>query len=79
MSTVMPKQSNDPSKPPVRGNPPWKDILLGVGALALAGLLLALSAGSRRISVRGIVGGIACAIAGPYLIIRGIVNLVRQK
>ncbi|HZS42090.1 MAG TPA: hypothetical protein VFF06_34915 [Polyangia bacterium] len=77
MTVVMPKQSEDPSKPPRRGNPPWKDILLGVGALALAGLILALTAGARRVSVRGIFGGVVLAIAGPYLIIRGIVNLIR--
>jgi hypothetical protein len=79
MSTVMPKQSVDPGKPPTRGNPPWKDILLGIGALALAAGLFALTAGSRRVSVRGIVGGVVCAIAGPVLIIRGIINAIKQK
>jgi hypothetical protein len=79
MSTVMPKQSADPSKPPSRGNPPWKDILYGVGALALAAALLALSLGSRRVSIRGVLGGIVLVVAGPVMIIRGIINLVRKQ
>jgi hypothetical protein len=79
MSVVMPKQSADPSKPPRRGNPPWKDILLGIGALALAGLVLAITLGARRVSPRGILGGIVLVIAGPYLIIRGLVNLARNR
>jgi hypothetical protein len=79
MSVVMPKQSADPSKPPRRGNAPWKDILLGIGAIALAGLLAALTMGSRRISVRGVFAAIVLGIAGPVLIIRGIINLVRES
>jgi hypothetical protein len=78
MSVVMPKQSADPSKPPRRGNAPWKDILLGIGALALAGLMLMLTVGARRVSPRGILAGIIFGIAGPFLIIRGLVNAVRS-
>lgn len=79
MSVVMPKQSADPSKPPRRGNAPWKDILLGVGSLALAGLLFLWLGSMRRVSVRLGFAAVVFAIAGPVLIIRGIVNAIRES
>ncbi len=79
MSVVMPKQSADPSKPPRRGNSPTKDILLGVGSLALAALLFLWLANMRRLSVRLGFAAVVLVIAGPVLIIRGIVNAVRDR
>ena len=79
MSVVMPKQSADPSKPPRRGNEPWKDILLGVGAIVLAGLLFLWLANMRRVSIRLGFAAVVFAIAGPVLIIRGLVNAVKDR
>jgi hypothetical protein len=79
MSVVMPKQASDPSKPPRRGNEPWKDILLGIGSLVLAGLLFLWLGSMRRVSVRLGFAAVVFAIAGPVLIIRGLVNAVRDR
>ena len=75
----MPKQSADPSKPPRRGNSPAKDILTGVGLLVLGGLCGLWVASMHRLSVRLAVAAVIFVIAGPVLIIRGIINHVRDK
>ena len=79
MTIVQPKQSADPSKPPRRGNTPTKDILVGVLLIGLAILCWFFVMSSHRLPVRLAASAAILTLAGPFLIIRGLVNHARDK